>query len=97
VARNVFAFDPAALGPACTVANNCGFSGLFSQIGSSPDWSPYQGDVVEQQVTFRQDNRWHDNTYVGPWRFMAEELGRRVSWDTWRGSTYGQDAGSTLR
>lgn len=97
VAGNTFSFDPSRMGSRCTVENNCGFSGLFSQIGSSPEWSPYNGDVVEQQITFEQDNRWSDNTYAGPWRFMVEELGNQVSWDTWRGSTYGQDEGSTLR
>jgi len=68
----------------CTASSGCGFVGLFSQYGTYPDWSPYRGDVVEDAVTFHQDNHFTDNTYIGPWRFMAHELGHVVSWSTWR-------------
>lgn len=95
VTNNVFEFDPARIGARCTADNKCGYVGLFSNWGTYPPWSPYHGDVVEDNITFHQDNRWMRNTYVGPWRYMVHELGKRVSWRTWRSSPYGQDVEST--
>jgi len=96
VQGNTFAFTPAHLGPGCTPARGCGWNALASNWGSYPDWSPYQGDQVEKAITFHQGNRWSDNSYRGPWHFMAGELWNRVSWQEWRAAPYGQDAGSTL-
>ncbi|HET7304425.1 MAG TPA: right-handed parallel beta-helix repeat-containing protein [Segeticoccus sp.] len=93
---NVFDFDPGKVGDACTEQNTCGFSGVFSNYGTFPSWSPFQGTVVEKDITLHQDNTWSDNTYTGPWRFMVMEAGNVVSWDTWRGGPYNQDEGSTL-
>ena len=72
----------------------CGFQGLVSNYGTFPSWSPYQGYIVPNNITFHQDNRWLDNIYVGPWRYEIRTLGHAVSWSTWRGSKYHQDAGS---
>jgi hypothetical protein len=96
IRRNVFRFDPTHVGRACTSARGCGFVGLVSQWGSYPDWSPYQGTVVEKAITFRQDNRWQANRYRGPWRFQVLELGNVVGWTTWRQRPYRQDSRSTL-
>lgn len=93
---NTFSLTPQHLGPECTEENLCGVSGLFSNYGTFPDWSPYKGTVVEEAITFDQHNVWTDNTYVGPWRFMVLEMGNTVSWDEWQGDPYDQDAGSTL-
>jgi hypothetical protein len=93
---NAFRFSPAAVGPDCIPQNLCGFSALMSNYGTYPDWSPYRGTVVEEWVTLRQDNVWSDNSYTGPWRFMAREQGNEVSWDEWRSAPYSQDRGSTL-
>lgn len=93
---NTFRLSPAALGPDCTAANLCGFSALMSNYGTFPDWSPYKGTVVEEWITTQQDNLWSDNTYTGPWRFMAREQGNEVSWEEWRAAPYSQDRGSTL-
>lgn len=93
---NYFSFNPTRLGVQCRADNLCGYSGVFANFGSSPDWSPYQGDVVQRNITFSQNNTWFNNRYVGPWRFMVQEQGNDVSWETWRGSEYAQDAGSTL-
>ncbi len=95
--HNVFAFNPAHIGPSCTPARTCGFQGMFSQYGTSPDWSPYKGRVVENHITFAQNNHFADNTYRGPWRFIVHAQGNVVSWAKWRASPYHQDAGSTLR
>jgi len=93
---NTFNFTPANLGSKCTADNGCGFNGLFSNYGSYPSWSPYKGTVVEDHITFSQHNVWSNNTYHGPWNFMIHELGTQVSWAQWRGTTYGQDAGSSM-
>lgn len=101
VESNQFTFTPSALGNACTVKNNCGFSGLFSEYGSDPSWSPYQGDIVPTNVTFQQNNKFSSNTYSGPWCFMGWELGTAVNFKQWRAAAsiskkqFGQDAAST--
>jgi hypothetical protein len=96
VSGNEFTFDPANIGTDCTPANYCGFNGVFSQWGSEPSWSPYLGTVVENHITFDQNNHFMSNTYNGPWRFAVRRQGSAVSWATWRGRPYDQDAGSTL-
>lgn len=96
VSGNSFNFTPASIGRSCTVANGCGFVGIFSEWGTDPSWSPYQGQAVEDSITFDQDNRFADNIYTGPWRFVTHQLGAIVSWETWRGQRYHQDARSTL-
>jgi hypothetical protein len=95
VTYNTFIFRPRRIGRRCDVAHDCGFNGVFSNYGSYPDWSPYMGFRVANAITFHQRNRWHHNRYVGPWRFMAHELGHQVSWRSWRGSRYRQDRGSS--
>ena len=92
---NSFSFDPAAIGPDCTAARGCGYVGVFSEYGSDPSWSPYQGTAVEHHITFGQDNHFTGNVYNGPWRFMALADGETVSWSLWR-DRYGEDASSVL-
>jgi hypothetical protein len=93
VSHNSFTFDPARIGPECTPEKYCGFNGIFSQGGS---WPPYQGAVVENHITFDQNNHFVSNSYNGPWEFMLREQGNVVSWSTWQGSPYGQDTHSTM-
>lgn len=92
---NLFRSDPAAIGEECTFQNSCGVNGVFSNYGSYPDWSPYQGTVVQEAITYRQGNRFYDNRYEGAWRFMPREQGNLVRFREWRHS-YGQDTGSTI-
>jgi hypothetical protein len=96
VDHNTFNLTPSNVSSKCTPANGCGYNGLFSNYGTYPSWSPYQGEVVEDHITFNQHNVWSSNTYNGPWNFMIHAAGNTVSWATWRSSTYGQDVGSTL-
>ncbi len=49
---------------------------LFSNYGTYPDWSPFKADMVENNITFKQNNVWRDNTYIGEWHFMAKEAGQ---------------------
>jgi hypothetical protein len=95
VSKNTFTFSRADLGPSCTAANFCGFNGLFSQYGTYPSWSPYHGTVVENNITFHQNNHFEENTYTGPWQFVVQSQGNAVGWSQWRAAPYGQDAGST--
>ena len=94
VSQNNFTFHPASIGRSCTPVRYCGFNGIFSQWGS---WHPYHGTVVEEDITFDQNNHFVSNVYRGPWRFMAQQQGKVLSWTTWRSSPYGQDAGSVMK
>jgi hypothetical protein len=96
VSGNKFVFRPADIGPSCTDAKYCGFNGIFSQFGTDPAWSPYHGRVVENDITFDQNNHFRSNSYVGPWNFVVHQQGNAVSWARWRTSPTRQDAGSTL-
>jgi hypothetical protein len=100
VAYNEFSFTPAAVGKKCAVSAGCGFNGVFSEYGSDPSWSPFQGDIVPRDITFNQNNHFEDNTYAGPWCFMGGQLGTSVDWTQWRApadasdAQFGQDANS---
>jgi hypothetical protein len=94
VTRNRFVLRPDRV-PGCTPEAGCGFTGLVSNYGTWPDWSPYQANIVPDAITFEQNNRWAQNRYVGPWHFMIHQLFNEVSWRTWRSDKYGQDLGST--
>ena len=96
VEDNLFRFKPSDIGPSCTPANECGFQGVFSEYGTYPNWSPYHKTIVEQQITYEQNNHFRANTYVGPWAFMVYEQGNVVNWAQWQGKPYKQDKGSTL-
>ena len=87
---NTFTFDPAHLG--CT--QFCGRMAVLSNYGSYPDWSPYKGDVVQQAITFGQNNHFSDNTYSGPWMFVAHDTSRVLTPEQWQAGPYGQDQGS---
>jgi parallel beta-helix repeat protein len=67
ITNNTFNLTPASI-PQCTVANLCGFMGLFSNYGSD---APYKGAAVPIAITFNQNNAWTGNTYSGPWHFWA--------------------------
>jgi len=95
VHNNDLRLDKAAI--ACTVSTrSCGLQGLFSNWGSWPTWSPYQGRTVQDAVTFSQNNVFSDNRYVGDWKFTAYEAGRNLDLAAWQAAPYNQDAGSTL-
>jgi hypothetical protein len=94
--HNQFDFNPVSIGPTCTVANACGFQGVFSEFGTYPAWSPFKGTTVENNIAFRQDNHFSGNAYRGPWRFMAPAQGSVLTWAAWQASPYRQDAGSSM-
>lgn len=102
VTDNAFNFTPANI-PQCTAAVGCGFNGLFSEDGSD---APYKGYVVPNNISNSQNNHFSDNTYNGPWSFMAFAQGDVVTQAQWTGGfvspniasdSFGaQDAGSTF-
>jgi Right handed beta helix region len=97
VVNNQFLFDPTSI-PGCTAERGCGFMGLVANVGTVPDWSPYKGYVVPDDISLHQDNVWRHNTYSGPWRFMIRQLGSgQVSWSQWRSAPWNQDAGSSRK
>jgi hypothetical protein len=67
-----------------------------TRYGTYPSWSPYKGSTVGQHITFKQNNRFFDNAYNGPWQFMAYQPGTTVSWDTWPDAPYNEDRGRTM-
>ncbi len=92
VTNNDFRVDKAAIG--CT--SNCATHGLFSNWGTIPAWSPYKARVVQDAITFRQNNRFSNNRYLGDWRFAAyEAVGNPLRFDQWQAAPYNQDGGSS--
>ncbi|MEU0338492.1 right-handed parallel beta-helix repeat-containing protein [Streptomyces bobili] len=78
----------------CTV--KCDRMAVLANYGTYPNWSPYQGERVSEAITREQDNRWHDNVYVGLWKFVIHDPSRILDSWQWQGTPYRQDAGSTF-
>ena len=95
VHNNTFAMDKANI-PSCTIKNSCGLQGIFSNVGSSPSWSPYMGTGVQEAITFNQNNIFSNNSYTGDWNFMVKAQNKIINFDVWRLNPYNQDAGSTI-
>ncbi|MGA4847142.1 right-handed parallel beta-helix repeat-containing protein [Streptomyces sp. G5(2025)] len=91
--HNRFVLDKSVVD--CTV--RCDRMAVLANYGTYPDWSPYQGERVAEAITRKQHNRWHDNAYVGPWKFVAHDPSRVLDSGQWQGEPYRQDAGSTFR
>ena len=89
---NRFSVHPAAIG----CKDGCARMAVLSNYGTFPAWSPYKGTLVEQAITFDQQNRWHGNTYVGPWTFTPMDAAHRLTPVQWQAAPYRQDAGSTF-
>ncbi|MFD8080761.1 right-handed parallel beta-helix repeat-containing protein [Kitasatospora sp. NPDC059722] len=90
---NRFVLHPSAVG--CTV--KCGRMAVLANYGTYPDWSPYKGQSVAEAITGGQQNRWHDNAYLGPWSFVAHDPSRTLDFGQWQGEPYQQDTGSTYQ
>ncbi|MFW6691133.1 right-handed parallel beta-helix repeat-containing protein [Streptomyces sp. MAR4 CNX-425] len=76
-------------------AGACGRMAVLANYGTYPDWSPYHGERVAEAIAGAQHNRWHDNTYRGPWRFVVRDPGRALGFAAWRAAPHRQDEGST--
>ncbi|MGH3330992.1 MAG: right-handed parallel beta-helix repeat-containing protein [Nocardioidaceae bacterium] len=93
---NIFKHNPSHIGAECTFASSCGVSSIMSNSGSYPNWSPYQGAVVQKAITYHQHNAFYDNTYQGSWQFLPFEQSNLKSFGQWLASPYNQDADSAL-
>jgi len=106
VENNTFNMTPSAVDAQCTFANSCGLNALFSQFGTYPDGTPYNGWVVATHIVNSQNNVFKNNTYNGSWEFMAFNQSDVVTPAEWRAGftdgngsgvhVAGQDAGSTF-
>lgn len=92
---NVFSMDRGSI-PQCTTNKACGFQGIFSNVGTDPDWSPYMGSVIQEAITFDQNNVFSNNTYIGDWYFKAKEQDKVYNFSIWQYSPFNQDVGSTF-
>ena len=54
---------------ACTASTICGETRIFSTWGSNPFYAGY--DVPNRIVSAQQNIQFHDNTYVGDWKFFG--------------------------
>ncbi|MFC8125784.1 right-handed parallel beta-helix repeat-containing protein [Streptomyces sp. NPDC057302] len=79
----------------CTA--KCDRMALLANYGTYPDWSPYMGERVAEAITRKQHNRWHDNVYVGQWKFVAHDPSKVLDFGQWQSTPYEQDKGSTSR
>jgi hypothetical protein len=91
---NEFHLVPTNIG--CT-NDYCARQSVLSNYGTYPSWSPYQGTVVQNAITFIQNNRWSNNKYFGPWRFMPFGTERDIDFRAWQAAPYNQDVGSTMQ
>ena len=94
VDHNVFRLNAANV-PGCSVDKSCGLNGLFSNYGTYPSWSPYKGSVVQENITFHQNNVWQNNSYQGPWNFVVYDQATVLPLANWQAAPYNQDTGST--
>lgn len=95
VKDNQFILERSAV-PDCRAATGCGFNGVFSNYGTYPDWSPYKGTTVAENIALRQNNVWRGNHYRGPWNFVAPSQGDVLLPDQWQSAPFLQDQGSTF-
>jgi len=75
----------------------CGLNGVFSQVGTYPDWSPYKDYVVPDNITFHYRDLWRPNRYTGLWKFMARTTDNILDLKGWQAAPYKQNRGSTIR
>ncbi|MEV4179476.1 right-handed parallel beta-helix repeat-containing protein [Nonomuraea sp. NPDC049709] len=92
VFANEFRFDKSQVPCAGTF---CGAQALYAQGDNNLPWMPYTVAEIQQSVMHTSGNSFHDNTYVGDWKF-AKGWGETISWNAWRSAPYNQDARSTL-
>jgi hypothetical protein len=73
----------------------CGAQALIATGADNLPWEPYTVAEIQQSVMFNSGNSFHDNTYVGNWKF-AKGWGETISWSAWRAAPYNQDGGSSF-
>jgi parallel beta-helix repeat protein len=91
---NLFEFDDTVVPCA---GEYCGAQALIATGADNMPWAPPEYSVanVQNAVMFTNNNHFHDNTYVGAWRF-AKGYGEAITFTAWRAAPFNQDAGSTI-
>jgi nitrous oxidase accessory protein NosD len=92
VHHNDFLFDNSVVPCA---GSFCGVQALYATGADNIPWSPYTVAGVQNAVMFENGNRFHDNRYVGNWRF-AKGFGETIPFTSWRNAPYSQDENSTI-
>lgn len=92
VNNNEFHFDDTVVPCA---GSYCGAQALIATGADNMAWSPYTVSGVQNDVMFNNNNSFHDNKYVGNWKF-AKGYGETLSFNNWRAAPYNQDANSTI-
>jgi hypothetical protein len=92
VSNNLFSFTESDIPRCAGSANSCGMNAIFSEFGTYPSWSPYQGTVIEAAITRAQNNLFSSNTYSGLWSFMYHDQSGILSLAQWQAE--GQDVNS---
>ncbi len=87
VSSNMFTYDANGM---CTAeasqSQYCAVQALFST-----------SQAVDQAIAFHQNNVFKDNTYTGPWKFLApDQSSPLLTPSAWQAAPYDQDTGSTL-
>jgi Right handed beta helix region len=93
VHHNTFKMDRANFFNCST--SMCGRNAIFSNYGTYPSWSPYEGQTISKAIVYNQGNAFSNNTYVGTWNFTVLDTGTLVSSSAWKAAPYNQDGGST--
>jgi hypothetical protein len=93
VSGNTFNFTKSAIPGCLGSTNSCGENAIFSQYGTSPSWSPYQGTVIETAITTTRGNLFSDNTYTGGWSYMYADQANVLTFSQWQAT--GQDAAAS--
>lgn len=94
VTDNKFSFTRSGVGHGCSASDGCGFNALFSIYGSTV---PYKGWIVPTDISDNQNNHFADNSYTGPWSFMAANQGVVVSASQWIKGFVDQTDGSHIK
>lgn len=84
----------------CTANTFCGTNAIFSQFGDFPAWNPYTGFQISDQMLSltsgtARNLHYANNTYIGPWTFVAHDSGVIKTFAQWQAAPLSQDAGST--
>ena len=93
VYHNDFIFDPAVV--PCQGVVFCGVTALYASGADNMPWAPYTVQEIQNKVMFGANNRFHDNRYVGGWRF-AKGFGELIYPGSWTSTPFNQDGGSTF-
>ena len=94
VSHNTFTFSRTGVGNGCSSSNGCGYNALFSIYGSTP---PYKGWIVPTDISENQNDHFSDNSYAGPWSFMAANQGVVVGAPQWTKGFVDQSDGSHIK